>query len=349
MPARTTSSHMTWTVDHEARVIRVEVRLAVYRKDGPTPTPTEAEWIANTTSSRWMGLHFACYRVDVVVHVRPVDDRAGANDDEVPVQVDFEGNCWVDPEVPPGPDPLGDKPGDRVRPREAFFNWEQPFAWPHELGHILGLHDGYASSTGRPRVPGHPDDMMFDEGNETVSSETVARLVRRSGEVDESSLRCSLAFDATPGTLNLFLAELRDLSVRAWACEWRPPSTDPAQPSPPISFEGFLSFDVGYLHGEQNAGPRVLVEALGVDTGPLVDMHEGSIPVTFTVSQGGPQTLSIVAAPGLVLEAEYAWDPFEGVPVVQGPLRVNGVSTLNFWPGPPVRGTFSKNAPECSS
>jgi hypothetical protein len=210
------------------------------------------------------------------------------------------------------------------------------------------LDDGYRNEPGKPRVEGHPADMMW-QNTLPLSAETVTRMVRRNGQIDESKLKCSLSFDATPGDLFVFFAEIKDLRAHAWSCRWLPPSSDPQRQGDRLQFEGTVSFAGGYLMGDHNAPARDLLGMLtGVPTGPLADTHSVSLPVVFDISPGQHQILSIKAADGLLLEGDYSWDAATGMPVMHGPLRMNGMSTAAFHPGPPVQGYFTEGAKECS-
>lgn len=342
------AKHMTWEVDHEARVIRITVRLAVFRANGPKPSKKDVEDVENYAGDRWIGLYFACYRVDVIVKVRSISKPEQVKQDEVPVQIDYPQDSWVQVIFPEGRHPLGDRPADRVHPTMGFFNPQQQQAWSHELGHILGLDDGYDKDSGDSQVPGHPEDLMFDWESKTVSPETVARMVRRSGQVDESQMQCSLGFDATPSTVSVLILEVKDLTIRAWSCDWKPPSTNSSGPPVPIEFTGKLGLDAGYLHGSQNAGFREFLKAFGVDSDPLAPMYEAAVPVTFSIMPQGEGTMQIHAFNGVVIDGDYSWDAVQGVPVMKGPLRVNGVTSASFFPGPPMHGTFTKGAAECS-
>jgi hypothetical protein len=340
--------HLTWKVDHDAKIIWLTVRLALWRSDGKKPDDDFTSYVEGFTGGNWQsGLKFACYELRIVVKCRAVADEKSARPDEVPVQVDWAGPSEVDGNLTPDA-PLSDDPSQLFVPIRGRFNPTENAAWQHELGHILGLDDGYRGEPGKPRVDGHPADMMW-QNTLPLSAETVTRMVRRNGQVDESKLRCALSFDATPGDLFMFLAEVKGLSVHAWSCRWLPPSSDPQRKGDRVEFTGTVNFAAGYLMGDQNADLRDFVEKLtGVPTGPLADSHSVSIPVTFDIGPGQHELLSIKAGDGLLLEGDYSWDAGSGMPVMHGPLRLNGMSTAAFFPGPPVQGYFTDGAKECA-
>ncbi|HOA85772.1 MAG TPA: hypothetical protein PKH61_00020 [Microbacteriaceae bacterium] len=342
------ATHMTWDVNHAARTITVTVRLALWKANGGMPTDAERKYVEAYAGGFWgPPLKFACYDVLVVVDCRSISKKSDARADEVDVQVDWPGPCEVKVFEPAGGSVLGDSPNDRLHPKGARFNPTEPLAWSHELGHILGLDDGYVPGQKEP-YPGHPKDLMW-EFDLPVSAETVARMIRRNGMVDESKMQCALSFDATPASLWLFIAEVKDLSIHAWTCRWEAVSSNPEAAAAPLSFEGVLSLEAGYLNGDHNAPARALLEAaLGLNTAPLSDLYGIGYPVTFTVGRALEGTLSIRAGSGLVLEGEYQWNAQTGFPTMKGPLRVNGISTASFIPGPAMQGVFTEGATECT-
>lgn len=348
--------HLSWKVDHENKIIWLTVRLALYRMSGRRPSAKDSAYIEGFTGGHWQDqLKFACYGLRIIVQCRGVswhpkseDDGPAVGSDEFPVRIDWSGPSEVKGYLTPKLEPLSDSPKQLFVPTEGHFNPQENAAWQHELGHILGLDDGYVDVPGKPLVPGHPADIMW-QNQLPVSPETVTKMVRRNGAVDESALRCSLSFDATPGDLFLFLAEIKGLTVHAWSCRWIPVSSDPAHKKDVISFEGTASFAAGYLMGKQNAAAREFIEALtGVPTDPLADDFTVKLPITFTIGPGQFQLLSIKAGKGVLIEGEYSWNAATGLPVLHGPLRLNGLSTGAFFPGPPVQGYFLNGAKECS-
>ena len=283
---RRSSAAIDWKVDYAAKTITVTVRVVVspneitdiYQTLYPSPRHEQA-WLEAARRIEadirrvWSGLTFKCFKFIVEPHVRSTFTH-GAQADEIPVELDaaiYPGGTGITGEGRPGSAQggsrvigvgtgsyLSDAPSDRV----DQFDGSTPVTsvWPfygtpgtyaHEFGHFLGLDDNFNPVTGELRSGAAPD-LMY-RGNFAVSPETVTKVIRRSGEVDESTIKCPFTIDHEDDTFGLpmFIAAGVQLTIgfHAWACDYDPPSTD-SDRRKPIEVNVKLR-----LSGGVNAGP----------------------------------------------------------------------------------------------
>ncbi|MDO8363140.1 MAG: hypothetical protein Q7V88_09595 [Actinomycetota bacterium] len=290
---------VTWQVDHASRTITVTVNIAVFVERQPTE-PRALESLAAAAArieadirSTWAGLMFKCYRFVVEPHVRSASGPDDVEATEFGVQLDtgiypagggrtgsqafrsfvrgIAGDAHLsdDPqdglEVEAGPQSAAD------RSVWAFIADDGTYA--HEFGHLLLLPDGYTEGAGSPLRPGSPEDLMFRTGR-PLAPESVTKIVRLSGEVDESTIKCPFSIDlpetaiglptGVPGTAG------GSVAYHAWACDYDPPSSDTRRRTP-------IGFTVDF------------VGAAGANAGPFGSV-DGSAVTRFDVLMAPPET-----------------------------------------------------------
>jgi hypothetical protein len=248
-------------VDYELKRIEITIRIDFFLTDMAAPSPSEAERIkaiADGIVNRWNGHKFKCFDVVVTLDWRIIrfgEQRPNA----LPVFLDDDptlSRSDVATERAGGKDDyLSDDPAARLDPtRGTIFGGNRWMLWgetsghyAHELGHILGLDNGYGiEDGGRMRLPGHPEDIMFDSATGNVTPEMITKVIRRSGKVDEARVRCPISLDMGPMSWNLLLASINDIRVHAWACDYDPPTSDPSGRRP-LQFKGIVSYQGEYL------------------------------------------------------------------------------------------------------
>jgi hypothetical protein len=325
------------TVDYGAKTITLTARLDFYL-DGPNRvSQTTIDAIVRAIEGAWNGHKFKCFKVIVRVDARAAQGRAGVRADAVDVRLDATrlrarsrvaaaatGNHLSDDpadRIEPGRDPAGP-------PGTTWGRYTDPVVWAHEFGHVLGLDDNYDRTDGSRLLPGARRDMMFSQGLD-VSPEMITRVVRRNnrGQLDEARVLCPLTMRAGPASLNLLLIELRDLQVHAYACDYDPPSSDPAHAPRPTSWNGDAS-----LSGSYN------IPVLGGS-----GSYSGSF--TFTSQPEVRYSFTLTSPTGSAeFGGKYRWTT-RGVPESIGPLELGGVRSdlvgLGLYP------VFTEGAPEC--
>jgi hypothetical protein len=108
-----------------------------------------------------------------------------------------------------------------------------PGLYAHEFGHVLGLDDNYVEET-RGLREGAADDVMW-MSSRPVSDQTIVKAVRRSGEVDESLIKCPLDLRLERSEVNLVLLTF-GVEVIGCAPDYEPSSTDPSRPGRVVFF-----------------------------------------------------------------------------------------------------------------
>jgi hypothetical protein len=251
-------------VNHADKTITVTAYIAVYL----VPAPRDglqmqryleaAAAIETDIESKWNGHKFKCYDFVVDVKVRAASGPSDVRPTEFPVQLD---TSLVPGEVGmehrrmyvrvPGYSPdnyLSDDPQwDPVTgPSDHPSLWEltsSPGRYAHEFGHLLGLDDNYVGEPPALR-PGAADDVMrlWTSG---VSDQTIVKAIRRSGEVDESLIKCPLDLILEHSEQNMILLTL-SLEVKGCAPDYEPSSTDPNRPGK-VTFSGDVFYTGSYL------------------------------------------------------------------------------------------------------
>lgn len=349
-PAQPISGAVSVRVDDASHTIQLYARLGFWTAAG-APSPELVERVTAAITTRWDGLHYLCYTTDVILDV-----QAYGGIDEVPLdRVDVEvvdGGPFFRSSVNRRPEgrAISDDPANlgTISHGGEHSRWlaTDGIALAHEFGHVLGLDDGYDKQTGAP-LPGHTLDMMADVARR-VSMQMITRLLRRHG-IDPSTLHCPMRFDAGPSSLNLVLAELKDIRIHAECDRYDPPTDDPDHPPRPMVFTGTVTLQAGYLMGKDLQSLRDFVGKLTrQDVSTLANDYPLSMPVTFEVppspsAKRSRQILdfSIDPGPGISFEGMCEWSTIDGVPTCIDALILNGLSTAGFLPGPPLYGVFS--------
>ena len=256
--AASAATAVTWTVDSKAKTITVTANLAFFVVP-PAQSPFEKQRLEATVArakaaieEAWNGHAFKCYALIVKVNVRAASGPHGAHDNEVPVKLDLgvypteKAPLKVDRSrshvtTTGGPDDyLSDSPqftpltGADAPPSDWSF--EAPDGvFAHEFGHILGLSDNYVEGTWE-LVPGAADDLMNESGT-PVSDASITKAVRRSGQVDEKSIKCPLKIDMPTGTIGVMGLAGATIALHGCAPDYDPESTDTKRPAK-VSFHG---------------------------------------------------------------------------------------------------------------
>ena len=249
---------VTWTVDQAAKTITVTANLAFFVVPPPQSGFQQQRFQATVErakaaiESAWNGHSFKCYALIVKVNARAASGPQGAKDNEVPIKLD--AGVYPSAKAPlkvdrsrshvsasSGPDdPLSDSPqftpntgSDAVASDWSFEAPDGVFA--HEFGHILGLSDNYVEGTWE-LVPGAADDLMNESGT-PVSDASITKAVRRSGQVDEKSIKCPLKIDMPTGTIGVMGLAGATIALHGCAPDYDPESTDTKRPAK-VSFHG---------------------------------------------------------------------------------------------------------------
>ncbi|MGB8858621.1 MAG: hypothetical protein WCC60_05165 [Ilumatobacteraceae bacterium] len=354
-----TSAAINWTVDHQAKTITVTVNIAVYVNRRPEGELAQralldaAARIEADIRSKWAGLTFKCYRFIVEPHVRLVSGSDQVGDTEFGVELDTA--VYPNRRRVTGPGGAGSKPvRSFVRgggPADAATDdpWFDPGAWTgpfaalhsvwafvdepgvyaHEFGHLLGLRDYYVDDGSGRLKPGAVADLMAHHFLQ-VSPETVTKVIRISGEVDESKIKCPFSIDLADSQFGLPTVVAGTaggtIGYHAWACDYEPPSTDPNRRKPiPVSVTLRAT-------GGANAGPFGSVDGGGPST------YQASIPPPAV---SGSSRFVIDAGTGLTVSTPVSWG-------VSG-LQVDGASQAGAGGGSLPLGTavVSPGASEC--
>lgn len=218
-----------WVVDHHKKTITVTVQLQIYSACSGDPAGTAADKAAacgNGARSQVTLLlaqkikkqaetiwnkpyRYRCYRLIVIVDVKLATDKDHVDADRVGVRVDPSPAGIRDYVAGHGTRKyLSNDPADRFDPsndgdsettwgeQSSFTKW----VYAHELGHVLGLDDGYRDVTD-PRTgkvtsepySDAPQDLM-STGTSNLTQETIDRLVERNrnGLVDSAGKKVNL-------------------------------------------------------------------------------------------------------------------------------------------------------------
>ena len=157
-------------------------------------------------------------------------------------------------------DYLSESASDAIRPAtgpteapSVWYPYEDSWAYAHEFGHIMGLHDSYEDkvgpdgTTGSVTREGAVSDAMATKA--PIDATTITRLIKRSG-LDPKELRCSMSWDIPLSDITIPFTMIA-FSLHAWACDYDAPSSAPGS-KPVIVFEGdFFGYGV---HDDPIAG-----------------------------------------------------------------------------------------------
>lgn len=351
---------ISWKVDHAAKTITVTVRIAVFvlvhpdRPEAEAVLAAAASRIEADIRSKWKDLMFKCYRFIVDPQVRLARGPSDVGQNEVGILLDtaiYPAGTALYP-AGPGSEPvrsavvwMGDgtavalsdddrgytlPTGPNPPYQSTWALYDRPGLYAHEFGHILGLGDNYHGSD---LVPGTPADLMFYPSL-VISPETVTKVIRRSGQVDESKITCPFSIDlpdtpigapaGIPGTVG------GTIGFHAWACDYDPPTSDPTRRTPIAITIDFRS------EGHADAGP------LGNAGGGGTTRFTSSLPAPPGMVGDASALFSIDLLTGMTIDTPMAFG--------EGTLHAAGGTTavfpagslfLNNWP------TVTPGAPEC--
>ncbi len=339
------SPYVTWptaATAHSRKSIDVVVRIDFVLENELKGPPPDFRRVAlpgtvKKVEAKWSGKKFKCYDFNVTIDYRIVPDRKALRPDalDVSLREDLPGYATT---VAKGPDgkALSDDPGDALVPgRSGTFSesvWELGSdTMSHELGHVLGLDDGYTGSgTSTTPLPGHPLDVMASPKN-AVLPETVTRAVRRNyGPSFEKAMKCPLGVRFGPSKFELVLASLDDIRLDARAPRYDPPTADPDAQPEPAEFSGTFHVAGEYL----TKFPELPWAASGQADRPVkfkLDLSQE--PIDLRIDLGF-----------WLLTQKLHWDPESSLPYAEGPLVINvkdaQMDSSVMFPGPPLTPEF---------
>ena len=209
---------VTWTVDHNKKTIEVLARLQIYSGcsgdpfggssqraracDLPRsmlggPTQFLADKIKRSIERIWnKPYQFRCYELKFQVDVKLGGDPGDVDSDRIGIRIDPSPagiRSWVHTTTNDTARWQSDDPADRLTPdngSDHVTTWSEnstAHAFAHEFGHILGLHDAYhdvpdefvpGELVSEP-LPGAPIDLMSTGVRNSISQETIDRVVKR--------------------------------------------------------------------------------------------------------------------------------------------------------------------------
>lgn len=265
-PSSALNAAVAWRVNHNTRTITVTASIAVYVVPAPANGSQMQRFldavsaIERDIESRWNGKKFKCYDFIVDVRVRAATGPSDVRPTEFPVRLDTSlvprssgvgmqhqrshvSVAGYDSDNYLSDDPQWDpRTGQTDRP--SVWELTAPAGvYAHEFGHLLGLDDNYVEGTGALRQ-GAADDIMRIYTRD-VSEQTIVKAIRRSGEVDESLIKCPLDLKLLRTEQNLLLLTL-ELEVIGCAPDYEPSSTDPSRPGH-VTFSGDVLYSGSYL------------------------------------------------------------------------------------------------------
>jgi hypothetical protein len=339
---------VTWKVDHPSRTITVKAKLRFYaaprcgaNRACPSPSPALIERIKKAIESYWNGHLFKCYKVVVIVDVASVANQAAVPLDAVDIAINVSPTFMGTKVKGRGsPNYLSDDPSDRV---EVMRSPDDPSVWgasdadpvyAHEFGHILGLHDNYQPENSAFPQPGASEDLMFFSKHAVVSAEMITRVVRRSGQVDESQIRCPMTMDIAPVSVNAFLLTIENFQIHAYTCDYSPPSSDSRRWATPIRFRGTARYDGSHIDPEAILRGRFSW---------LRGTFSGG--VDFVVVPATRSPMMIRVSPEVRVSAPLGWTEHQLL-VAEGELDINETPAFVLF-GSPVYPIFKHGASEC--
>ena len=250
-PAGAATGAVTWTVDHPTKTITATVRMTFWYRPPLTQAfaEEEVERIRATIRAELAeaaagGLRFKCYQVEFELDLRVTSDPDDVADDEIGLEL--VTTPYVAGDIPrTSPDltsaewsqlmaggtiTRSDDPSDATAPVTgpgSGGTWATEGTWLYGSLHfqwLLGI------SPGEEFLP------LGDEGR-TVDPAMVTRIIRRSGQVDEASLKCSLSIDLAPTQIGIPGVLALNFSLHGYVCAYEPPTADVAR-SQAIQFQG---------------------------------------------------------------------------------------------------------------
>lgn len=333
------SSAVSWAVDPAAKTISVTVSLGVFVT--PPPENDFQRRVVNDALARiktsierlWNGRQFKCYALKVKVNVRAATGRQDIQPNEVAVELDraiYPVGEPVELRVGPGRSItkltadegetyLSDDPhlepvaGATDHPsRWSLLATDGTFA--HEFGHVLGLDDNYVDGQQTPRQ-GAAKDMMFHQ-HLPLSDETIVKAIRRSGQVDESKIKCPLKLDMAKTTFGLPGFASVDFEVHGCAPDYTPASTDASRPAG-AHFQGTLTGNGEYIF-LGGGGGTVTFDTVWTQQQPAIEiaLNGGALVQAVAATGSGPTSISsatLQTSGGTVALGEsFVIIPFDG-------------------------------------
>jgi hypothetical protein len=366
-------------VDYAAKWIRITVRIDFYILN-LTSMPAQrhraaAAHAADAVIRYWSGHKFKCFDVLFELDWRLVSFAEPFRTDALDVGL-IDESTYVSrvegerksrrPEnrLSDSPDALlspiteaGPTPDPAPRRGAKWGLKVHPAVYPHEVGHILGLDDGYGyvDGLGVRSPPDHPPDLMSEQTYTPgigVTPEMITKVIRRSGKVDEARIRCPLTLDMGPMTWNMLLMSVNDIRVHAWTCDYDPPSSDPNGQPRPMEFRAVIDYwgEVGQqvddpLGLDASGQAHYEVEFPLRVPGDLEIQGKGIRFVGKGVEwSGSPLGSAVAPTPASGLDNL----PYlsTGVMFLAGP-EGQLLSTEACWPGPKLVPIFRHGAAEC--
>lgn len=348
-----TSPFVTWTDEptaHANKRIEVTVRVDfILPNEGGSSGLSDFRRrqlpkLVAATEAKWRG-KFKCYDFVLTIVWKEVASRADAADDALDFEVK-EGFGYGQTHSTGPDDPakaVSGDPADAVTPLRGTddqpnFIGTDPNLFAHEIGHVIGLDDGYQTrpwwkfwgSDDRQPIPGHPPDVMQSPMLPVLPS-TIARVVHRHyGKSFDDAMKCPLGLRFGPSNFDLILASIDNISLDATTERYDAPSTDPALETQPATFTGTFRASGEYL----TRFPGLPFSA----SGDLV------VPVTFQLDLAHePISLSIDLS-FWQLSQSLQWDPVSSLPYASAPLIIHAdgaeLDSSMLWPGPPLQPEF---------
>ena len=342
--------YITWKVDYPKKTITATVRLAFWARGEPAPDVTELGIIQHGIEWTWNGHRFKCFDVVFVVKARGVRSARDAKPDELTIELvrdkePYRSHVTVENETAAA---NSDAPSARLVATDGRWFGMGASHWAHEFGHILGDDDGYvldANGKAQPREGRTPDVMGVDIGA-PVSAQTITRIIRRSGAIDESKIKCPLTLDTGPSDFLMLFVNFEQVKVHAWACDYDPPTDDPAQKPEAATFKGTVSTTAGMWSTtkvDDLFGARSLTSALAGQPVPGPTGMSKDVEFEMEVTNDGHLQIPFFSDR---LHVIYDWGA-DGLPVARTPLSWGPMCSSAWFPGPPLVARFRHGAVEC--
>jgi hypothetical protein len=303
---------VTWSVDAKAKTITVTANLAFFVVPPPESAFQKQRFEARVARAKaaiekaWNGHSFKCYSLIVKVNARAVSGQQDVRDSEVPVKFDLgvypvedapskvtrsRSRVYTNASVD---DALSDSaqftPNTGADAQASEWSFEGPGGeYAHEFGHILGLGDNYVEGTWEVK-PGAADDIMSRIAA-PVSDASITKAVRRSGQVDEKSIKCPLRIDMPKATIGVPGLAAATIELHGCAPDYDPESTDTKRPAK-VSFHGKAD-----VTGDANSALPAFGGVLASGTGDFQGVW-ASPSATLEIPFGGDTLVQAVHASG---------------------------------------------------
>ena len=292
----------------------------------------------------WNGHKYKCFDFIVKINYVVVATYADVPPGSLPIKLAWPLEANIPAYTVTGPHETA--PGDQGSgtASQPGTDPNDPSHWPpdvdpdtfvHEFGHILGLDDNYYAAKDANGhnygglVPGQPNDAMYGNNTATnafVSEQMINQAVERSGKVDTAEVKCNMTLDSGPSNVNLFVAQISDLTLHLYTCDYDLPSNDPKHPARPLHFEGYWSESGSVLTTNGSVKYPVSFDA--------------NIPVT-----GGPMSFALSGnGHTIAVSGKFTWSN-DGLLQTSTPWSFDGETTALF--SPPFQATASEGASEC--